>query len=376
MRCFLLSLTLALYPAAALAADAREKSDPATIARWIKMLGSSSFSEREKATRALSEIGAPALEALRAAANSPDSETHTRAARLLPRVTKLADSERFLAPTRVHLIYKDTPLPEALSDFGRQSGYGMALDEHASAKLADRRVTFDTGETTFWQAFDQLRRKAQIVEVQHPLQGPAHTFHTRLARPSQRASVLVASAAAEKDAAARTRGKAAGSRRSAATPERPFTYFFFTAGKPADLPTCYFGAVRVEVAGVSREGNKQGSDYNLNLLATAEPRFEWRGPNGVELDHAVDDRGEPLRPLGPQGAFDAFPSAPPMALWSGGAQPVLELRMKGKGSRQIKDLRAVLHATIRARLSQVGRPQFGSDHAVLIRLALHDISLP
>src|SRR5207244_1000701 len=58
--------------------------------------------------------------------------------------------------------YKDTPLKDALADFSKKSGYNLTLLE--GDKLKERKVTLETGEVTFWQAFDQFCAKAGLVE--------------------------------------------------------------------------------------------------------------------------------------------------------------------------------------------------------------------
>ncbi len=51
----------------------------------------------------------------------------------------------------MHLIYKDTPLREALADFKKQSGYDMALSDPGN-RLKGRKITLDTGKVSFWKS--------------------------------------------------------------------------------------------------------------------------------------------------------------------------------------------------------------------------------
>ena len=46
-------------------------------------------------------------------------------------------------------------MKEAVEDFARKSGYAITLHDPDN-KLKDRTVTLDTGDATFWQAFDQF----------------------------------------------------------------------------------------------------------------------------------------------------------------------------------------------------------------------------
>src|SRR5262249_42758878 len=168
MRCRLLVSALALglsmgalLVLPGLAAD--EKSDPATIDKLIKQLSSDAFAEREKAGQELERIGVPALEALRKAAQSDEADLKKRAEEILAKVEKKAESAKVLAPKRVHLTYKETPLAEAVADFNKKSGYTIVLHD-PEEKLKDRKVTLDTGDVTFWQALDQFCQKAGLKE--------------------------------------------------------------------------------------------------------------------------------------------------------------------------------------------------------------------
>ena len=127
-------------------------------------MGSGTFAEREKATKQLDAIGVPALEALRKAAKSDDAEVKQRAEELVKKFEKQAESAKMLAAKRIHLVYKDTPVSEAVADFQKKSGYTLHLHD-PQGKLKDRKITLDTGETTFWHAFDLFCAKAELAEA-------------------------------------------------------------------------------------------------------------------------------------------------------------------------------------------------------------------
>ncbi|HMF14675.1 MAG TPA: hypothetical protein VKE94_20305, partial [Gemmataceae bacterium] len=143
---------------------AADKNDAEQIDRLIEQLGSGHFQEREAATKALDAIGAPALEKLRAAAQGDDAEIKRRATDLVKRIEKRAQVSRVLTAKRVHLVYKDTPLAEALEDFKKKSGYDLTLHD-PEKKLGDRKVTLDTGDTSFWEAFDKFCDAAGLVQT-------------------------------------------------------------------------------------------------------------------------------------------------------------------------------------------------------------------
>ena len=66
--------------------------------------------EREAADRALDALGAEALPALRTAAQSTDPEVSRRARTLISQIEGRLETARILAPQRVRLVYRDTPV--------------------------------------------------------------------------------------------------------------------------------------------------------------------------------------------------------------------------------------------------------------------------
>src|SRR5262245_7870600 len=166
MRQLWLCLTLLAGGAVSLTAvpgRADDKNNADEIDKLVKQLGGARFADREKANKALEAIGVPALEALRKAAESDDPELRRRAGDLVAKLEKLELAAKVLAPRRVRLNYKDTPLKEAVEDLAKKSGYAITLDD-PEGKLKDRKVTLEVGETTFWEAFDRFCDKAGLVE--------------------------------------------------------------------------------------------------------------------------------------------------------------------------------------------------------------------
>ena len=68
------------------------------------------------------------------------------------------------APSRVHLNVQDVTVAEAVAQLSLLSGYPIQLQGNASI-LAARRVTLDTGDSTFWEAARQLCDKAGLVDT-------------------------------------------------------------------------------------------------------------------------------------------------------------------------------------------------------------------
>jgi hypothetical protein len=112
----------------------------------------------------LERLGAAALEALRKAAKSSDVETRRRAETLVKKLEKEASSRELLQAKQVRLRFKDTPLPEAVAELAKKSGYEIALDD-PDGKLKERKVTLDTDDMPFWRAVDLLCRAGGVVEA-------------------------------------------------------------------------------------------------------------------------------------------------------------------------------------------------------------------
>ena len=158
----LLVLALGLGTLLVVPAPAAEKATPEKVAKLIEMMGSGDFEEREKASEQLDAIGVPALEALRKASKSEDAEVRNRAGELVAKIEKRVESVNVLAPTTVHLVYKDVPVAEAIKDFARKSGYSISLLDPEN-KLKDRKISLDTGDVSFWRAFDLFCTESKLV---------------------------------------------------------------------------------------------------------------------------------------------------------------------------------------------------------------------
>jgi hypothetical protein len=158
----LLVLAFGLGTLLVVPAPAAEKADPEQVAKLIEKMGSGDFEDREKATEQLDGIGVPALEALRKASKSEDPEVRRRAEELVAKIEKRQESVKVLAPTKVRLVYKDALVAEAVKDFAKKSGYSIALLDPQN-KLKNRKISLDTGEVAFWQAFELFCTEASLV---------------------------------------------------------------------------------------------------------------------------------------------------------------------------------------------------------------------
>lgn len=249
----------------------------AEVSSWVDRLGSRNFHEREEATRVLESIGPPALDRLRRASRSGDQEIRQRAAGLLVKITRRMETERVLTPTRVHLFWRDLPLSQAVSDLAKQSGYRVILGVDQMGGLARRRISLDTGETSFWQALDRVCQEGGLVETR-PEPG---------LRGAPGGRPLPASGVND-------------GRRS---PPFPSSQILLSAGTTAVLPTCYAGALRIRALSLATTASATAADeIGVRLEIAAEPRLQLRGWVDVRIENALDDRGQRLSqvPLDPR----------------------------------------------------------------------------
>src|SRR5262245_47460051 len=78
-------------------------------AQLVEKLGSADFAEREAAMKRLDELGAIALDELRAACKSDNPEIADRAKELVRKIERRVSSDKALAPTTVELDAKNVP---------------------------------------------------------------------------------------------------------------------------------------------------------------------------------------------------------------------------------------------------------------------------
>jgi hypothetical protein len=312
--------------AAAPTADKAEKPDAAAVAKLVAQLGASEFDDREKATAELDALGGPALDALRQAARSEDPEVARRAEILVRKIEKRLESVTALAAKRVHLVFKETPVKDAVEDFKKKTGYDIVLSD-PDGKLKDRTVTLDTGDVTFWQAFGAFCEKAglregdvsDLVSVAPPYPGGA-----------------------------------------TAEPTVAVDRITLLDGKPEGGPTADATALRLRTlpppAGVAA-----ADDLPVALLLSLEPRLRWLKIENATIVKAVDDQGQELI----QTTTDVTPpnptALPPVILvgpndFIGGGiyrKAVIRLKKGPKPARSISELRGAVTAKLLGEMSAV-----------------------
>ncbi|MCE9534304.1 MAG: hypothetical protein K8T89_24760, partial [Planctomycetes bacterium] len=159
----LLTLIFGLGFGSLMAVPLSPVSEQSKINQLIDQLGSANFRQREAASRELEAMGESALDPLRRATKHVDMEIAQRALSLVTTIEKKAENAKILAPTYVELTFKNTNVEEAVAVLSRKSGYQIVLGGDKT-KLADRKVTFETGKVPFWMALDMLCEKANLVE--------------------------------------------------------------------------------------------------------------------------------------------------------------------------------------------------------------------
>ncbi len=365
-----------------LPSPAEETSQQEKIDKLIEQLGSGKFTEREKATKELTTLGLPALDALRKAAKSEDAEIRKRAEDILPKIERQAQAIRILAPKRVRLAYKDTPLTEAVADFQKKSGYVIHLHD-PEGKLKERRVTLDTGETTFWHALGMLCDKAELTEgtMQDLIQLPQPPINLPGGAPVPLPKQLpplppVRKGQAQPAPAAPPRAGAVAKpaivRRPIGRPMLPANFsseqIILKDGVSKKLPTDDASSVRVRARDKSESlGTPGKGEVILPLEVSLEPKVLWQGLQSVRIESATDDQDQKLAQVIPQveapgaigggiavGAPGFAPQiaiAPNFAMpgmFGGqlGAQVPVQLKKGSKDATTIKELKGVITADL------------------------------
>ena len=156
------TLLVTLLAVAPVCADA-----PRPVEAVIAQLGAAEFAEREAAQAELLRRGPDpaALRALRlAAASSDDAEVRQRAAGIVAGLSRHAEGAALLKPRTVALNFQAVPLDRAVAELRKRTGANLQLD---ATRVADptRRVSVTTAEVPAWEAVEQFRRAAGLVEL-------------------------------------------------------------------------------------------------------------------------------------------------------------------------------------------------------------------
>ncbi len=392
-----LVLFLGLATLIAIPTGAAEPVDAKKIDKLIEKLSADDFADREKATAELDAIGAPALESLRKATASQDVEVSKRAADLVAKIEKRAETVRVLAPKKVHLVYKETPLAEAAADFAKKSGYPISLLD-PDGKLKDRTISLDTGDVTFWQALELFCDKAGLAEMDSAqgvgVIGPRPLPIRRVPIRIQPLPPVEIKPELEKPPQKEEAQRGAVKRAVLAQPELAFAFqvqaqaapvvaeiqiiggpapapgaggfgvvgwngngvnqIILMDGKTKPQPTDASGAVRVRVMEKPEVfGPANEKEILLGLRLTAEPKLQIQQILNVRVEKAVDDRDQNLAQAvanvpAEANAPVALPAIARAPVFFGGADQYAPLRLKKgeKASKSLKELSGVVLAQV------------------------------
>jgi hypothetical protein len=371
-----LALTKPVAPPSANTADSKR------ISELIEQLGSAKFQERNAAQKELEAIGVPALEQLKKVSKTGDLETSMRAAELVRKMEEKLFTAGLLAPKRVHLKIKDMAVLDAVNELARLSGYPLQVSGDRTL-VAEKKITLDTGDVTFWEAFDKLCTQAGLVEQVQTL--PVPNGRINVLQPPRGGNLPGGILPVvppknprpgpdlkpdERKENAKPAGAQAGVKLEVAVPvavaqvqvaplqvqvqpapapapiqlqaqalqlesfvmpaQGRQTGITLVPGTPKNQHVSYAGSVRARV--YASPGAKPG-EYRLILEASAEPRLqEFALVGNPTIDKAIDDQGQKLS-LSTEASNQGTPAKnpavplPPGAAWGAiGAMPTTAAR--------------------------------------------------
>jgi hypothetical protein len=277
---FILACSLGASVSFTYAEEASAKT--ARIEALIAQLGSERYAEREEAARALDAAGPIALAGLRKALDSDDAEVRRRAEELIAAIERRQEAARLLEPKRVRLVYDDVLVTEAVADFARKTGYPIQVPDDQARLLAGRRISLNTGETTYWDALAKLCDRAGIRERETRTEPQPAPRQQVIGRGGARRVMFLDDA----------------SSLALARPEGPLT---LEDGKGPRLPVCEAGALRIRALppqAISADPGRGDREVTFAADVRPEPRIGWEGLVALRVVKAVDDQGQTLRQPG------------------------------------------------------------------------------
>ncbi len=366
--------TLLVFPFFLLASLGAAAGEPksADIPELVEKLGSPLFADRQKAADALVALGKPAEDAVRRATQGPDAERRRLATGVLKQIENRLLAEKLLGPTRLRLTLAEVPMRDALHYLASISGgQPLVLDFDVNDPNVRKKVTLDTGDTTFWEAFDQLCRTSGLVE--HATAPPSWPQPSMLGAPVQRmqwgAQPMQGFGAPQfggQQAVWPQLGMGYGASHDSSGVIR------LVAGKATRLLCAYAGGLRIRALRsnlISSHGAAQSItswDPAMGQTATAvspadssprvaldlevlhEARIQWQGITGVRVKTAVDDRGQLLTQvfdttaIGVNGLPPAFVPLGSTYVPLGGGMQTVQLKCGSKSAKTIRELHGVV----------------------------------
>lgn len=215
------------------------------------------------------------------------------------------EAKGFFAPKKVRLKFAEATPAEVIGELTKQSGYPIQMERYR-ALPAKPLVTLDTGETTFWQAFDEVcfQAKLSLADIHHGEASnlaqvlPPEKFAkyqdvmTRLIANDKLLAKYEPPSPLYKAAAAAHPKLLLESVKYSPGPLEPLVrgpaVLLLKQQPPEQVPTMYAGAFRFRVV-VCETGDQlelgKGFDKELIVVVevTAEPRFQDLRPRDVKV---------------------------------------------------------------------------------------------
>ena len=286
--------------------------DSRRVQELVRELGNEIFVRRERATKELEAMGPAIIEVLREASKSSDLEISRRASELVRKADDKIQTAAFLKPKMVRLELKDAPVLQAVNQLSKISGYPIQVFGDTTA-MQSRKLTLDTGETTFWQAFDRLCREGGLTEVITSAPAAAAPLLAPPARALKLPAQVLPVAPAPKVPGqlwAQLPQARGGALILPPQTTQTSNVLGVRDGTPKVYPTSYQGSLRIRAvpAGDIVGRIPAGLPEQLVVLeVTPEPRFQGVRIVGTpRTDKATDDQGQSLPALETAGPNDTF----------------------------------------------------------------------
>jgi hypothetical protein len=257
-------------------------------ARLAADLGSDDYETRQRAVSELEALGPAAGPALQKALASADPEVRRLAIDIAAKVARKVEAAEVLEPKRLRLVYKDVPLHVAVQDFMRASGAQIQLD---GVKDNNKKITLDTGYTTFWDAFDKFCTAAGVAEKVFDSPATVGGNEEMYTSPwgGRRRMVMW------------TRRGPVVQQQAEVIPALQNGQFVLTdAAKATPRPSYQAGALRFRAlpAGTSMgqlSTLKGDNELVFGLEVIPEPALAWERVQALRIDRVVDDQGQVLK---------------------------------------------------------------------------------
>jgi hypothetical protein len=257
------------------------------VARLVADLSSDDFETRQRAARELEALGPAVGPALQKAVAAGDPEVRRLALDVAAKIARKTEAAEVLEPKRLRLVYKDVPLHVAVQDFARASGAQIRLE---GVKDNNRKITLDTGYTSFWEALAKFCDAAGLAEKVFDSPATNGNEQDGYSTPwgGRRRMMMW-------------------TRRGWMQPQAPVMpalhngQFVLTEAPKADpRPTYHAGALRFRAlpAGTSMgqlSTLKGDNELVLGLEVISEPALAWEKVESLRIDRIVDDRGQLLK---------------------------------------------------------------------------------